>query len=325
MRVGILGAGPIAGKMADTIARIPDVENYAVASRDLKKAEEFAKIHGISKAYGSYEELLSDSSADLIYIALPHSHHYEWTLEAFNHGRNVLCEKAFAVNAGQAEEMIQIARDKNLLLAEAIWTRYMPSRTIIDEIIKSGIIGELKSVCANLGYKINHVKRLTDPALAGGSLLDLTVYPLNFASMVWGDDYTRMEAFCTYTDTGVDGQDTVSLFYPDGRTASLFTTIYSATDRRGMIYGTNGYIEVININNPEKIIVFVNSNNRPVLYKEYSIPEQISGYEYEVLSCKKAMEEGKCECPEMPHEETLRIMKQMDEIRKKFGIVYPCE
>ncbi len=325
MRVGILGAGSIAGKMADTIAHIPDVENYAVASRDLKKAEEFAKIHGISKAYGSYEELLSDSSVDLIYIALPHSHHYEWTLEAFNHGRNVLCEKAFAVNAGQAEEMIQIARDKNLLLAEAIWTRYMPSRTIIDEIIKSGIIGELKSVCANLGYKINHVKRLTDPALAGGSLLDLTVYPLNFASMVWGDDYTRMEAFCAYTDTGVDGQDTVSLFYPDGRTASLFTTIYSATDRRGMIYGTNGYIEVININNPEKIIVFVNSNNRPVLYKEYSIPEQISGYEYEVLSCKKAMEEGKCECPEMPHEETIRIMKQMDEIRKKFGIVYPCE
>lgn len=181
------------------------------------------------------------------------------------------------------------------------------------------------SVCANLGYKINHVKRLTDPALAGGSLLDLTVYPLNFASMVWGDDYTRMEAFCAYTDTGVDGQDTVSLFYPDGRTASLFTTIYSATDRRGMIYGTNGYIEVININNPEKIIVFVNSNNRPFLYKEYSIPEQISGYEYEVLSCKKAMKEGKCECPEMPHEETIRIMKQMDEIRKKFGIVYPCE
>lgn len=129
-------------------------------------------------------------------------------------------------------------------------------------------------------------------SIAGGSLLDLTVYPLNFASMVWVDDYTRMEAFCAYTDTGVDGQDTVSLFYPDGRTASLFTTIYSATDRRGMIYGTNGYIEVININNPEKIIVFVNSNNRPFLYKEYSIPEQISGYEYEVLSCKKAMEEG---------------------------------
>ena len=311
--------------MADTIARIPNVENYAIASRDLKKAEEFAETHGISKAYGSYEELLSDSSADLIYIALPHSHHYEWTLKAFNHGRNVLCEKAFAVNTGQAEEMIQIARDKKLLLAEAIWTRYMPSRTIIDEIIKSGIIGELKSVCANLGYKIDHVKRLTDPALAGGSLLDLTVYPLNFTSMVWGDDYTRMEASCAYTDTGVDGQDTVSLFYPDGRTAFLFTTIYSATDRRGMIYGTNGYIEVININNPEKIIVFVNSNNRPVLYKEYSIPEQISGYEYEVLSCKKAMEEGKCECPEMPHEETLRIMKQMDEIRAKFGIVYPCE
>ena len=324
MKVGILGAGGIAVSMARTIAGLTDVENYAIGSRDIKKAKEFAEKNGISAAYGSYEERLADPAVDLVYIALPHSHHCEWTIKALEAGKNVLCEKAFAVNAVEAEKMISLARDKNLLLAEAIWTRYMPSRRIIDDIIQSGVIGELKTVSANLGYKIDHNRRLVDPALAGGSLLDLTVYPLNFASMVWGDNIQRIAANCVYTDTGVDGQDNVMIEYEDGRMASLFTTIYELTDRRGIVYGTNGRIEVENINNPEKITVYAETE-KGMSVKEYAVPKQITGYEYEVIACKKAIEEGLNECPEMPHAQTIKIMKQMDEIRRQFGIVYPME
>jgi len=325
MKVGIMGAGSIAGKMALTIAGLKDVDNYAICSRNLEKSGNFAKQYGMEKAYGSYEEMLADPEVDLVYIALPHSHHCEWTLKSLEYGKNVLCEKAFAVNVKEAREMIRVAEEKKLLLTEAIWTRYMPSRKMIDEIISSGVIGDLKTVSANLGYKIDHVKRLTDPALAGGSLLDLTVYPLNFASMVWGDGYEKIEASCTYTDTRVDGQDTVMLAYKDGRMASLFTTIYSLTDRRGMIYGTNGIIEVKNINNPEKILVYTMDNSGLVLSKELTVPEQITGYEYEVLACKRALEEGRIECEEMPHAETIEIMEQMDTIRGQFGIKFPFE
>lgn len=203
MKVGILGAGAIAAKMADTIAKMEGVENYAVGSRSGEKARAFAKAHGIKKAYASYEELLSDSDVDLVYIATPHSHHHEWTIKALKSGRNVLCEKAFAANAKQAEEMIKLAGEKKLLLAEAIWTRYMPSRKIIDDLIKAGEIGEVDCVDSNLGYCIDGKERLMKPELAGGCLLDLTVYCLNFSSMILGDRIKKIDARMIPTDTGL--------------------------------------------------------------------------------------------------------------------------
>ncbi|MBR6897825.1 MAG: Gfo/Idh/MocA family oxidoreductase [Lachnospiraceae bacterium] len=324
MKVGIIGAGSIAVSMARTIAGMRDVENYAIGSRDLGKAKEFAARNRIQKAYGSYEELLADPAVDLVYIALPHSHHCEWTIKALEAGRHVLCEKAFSVNEYEAREMIRVSREKGLLLAEAIWTRYMPSRAMIADAIGSGAIGELKTVSANLGYRISQINRLIAPELAGGCLLDLTVYPLNFASMVWGDDIKRIAANCVYTDTGVDGQDSVMIEYNDGRMASLFTTMYGLTDRRGIIYGTKGRIEVQNINNPEKITVYSQGTEASGV-REYSVPPQITGYEYEVLACKRAIEDGRTECVEMPHSQTIEIMRQMDEIRSQFGIRYPME
>ncbi len=325
MKVGLLGAGGIAGTMAETIARMKDVQNYAVASRDLAKAEDFSRRHRIEKAYGSYEEMLADDQVDLVYIATPHSHHHEWTMAALNAGKNVLCEKAFAANAAQAKEMIDLARSKKLLLAEAIWTRYMPSRTMIREIIDRGDIGEVRTVSSNLGYPISNVARMIRPELAGGCLLDLTVYTLNFTSMILGNGFTRLEAFMIPTGTGVDGQDSVFLEYPDGKMAVMMTTMYSRTDRRGVIYGTDGLIEVENINNPQKISVYASTPSGPELRQELTPPAQISGYEYEVEACMKALQEGRIECPEMPHAETLEIMRQMDEIRKRFGIVFPFE
>ena len=323
MNFAILGAGGIARTMASTVVPMKEICKKAVAARDYDRAESFAKEYGFEKAYGSYEEMLADPEIDLVYIAVPHSHHCQWTKAALEAGKNVLCEKAFAVNEKQAKEMIDLARSKNLLLTEAIWTRYMPSRQMILDIIDSGIIGEVTSVSANLGYQIDAKERIVRPELAGGALLDLTVYPLNFASMVLGDDIVKIDASCVKTETGVDGMDTVMLTYKDGKMATMFTTIYSLTDRSDYIYGRNGYIEVQNINNPEVIRVWDANRSCRNVIAEYKVPEQITGYEYEVLACKKALEEGRIECPEMPHEETLKMMNWMDQIRAQFGIVFP--
>ncbi len=325
MKMAILGAGGIAAIMAETIRPLEDVESYAIGSRDLGKAQAFADKYGFRKAYGSYEEMLEDTEIDLVYIAVPHSHHHMWTLAALNAGKHVLCEKAFAVNERQTREMIELSEKKGLLLAEAIWTRYMPSRQIITEIVERGDIGRPRTISANLGYRIDMNERMVRPELAGGCLLDLTVYTLNFASMVWGDDISRIAASCVKTDTGVDGQDTVMIEYQDDRMASLFTTMYTLTNRMGLICGTEGFIEVQNINNPEQIRVYSPDRNGPELRACIDVPEQITGYEYEVLACKKAIEEGRIECPEMPHSQTIQIMCQMDQIRKQFGIVYPGE
>lgn len=323
MKIGIIGAGGIAEIMASTINGMEaEAELYAVAARDEARAKAFAEKFGVEKAYGSYEAMLEDKAVELVYIATPHSHHYEHVKLCLEHGKHVLCEKAFTANAKQAEEILKLAEEKGLLLTEAIWTRYMPMRKTIDDVVSSGVIGEITSLSANLGYVIDMNERLVEPALAGGALLDLTVYPLNFASMVFGNDIEKVDAWCVKTDTGVDGQDTVMLTYKDGKMATMYTTIHAQTDRRGMINGRKGYIEIENINNYESMKVY--DLDRKVIAK-YHAPDQVTGYEYEVRAAIKAVQEGKLECEEMPHEETIRIMKLMDQIRAQFGIVFPFE
>ena len=320
--IGIIGSGNIAGVMADTIKRMKNVRLYAVASRSKVKADVFAEKYGCKKAYGSYEELASDSKVDLVYIATPHSEHYENAKLCLLNGKPVLCEKAFTANAAQAKELIRISQERRVLLAEAIWTRYMPMLATIREVLGSGIIGEPKTLTANLGYLIERVARLQEPALAGGALLDVGVYTLNFASMIFGDDIETIESSCTYTKTGVDEQNSITIYYKDGRMAVLNSSMISLSDRIGIIYGTKGFAIIENINNYESITVF------DPRYKEiasYKRPRQISGYEYEVEACIKALENGEIECGEMPHSEIIRMMEIMDGLRAKWGIVYPFE
>ena len=323
MNVGILGAGVIATSMATAINGLDDsVVAYAVAARDLGRAQEFAKKWGFEVAYGSYEEMLNDPKVDLVYIATPHSHHFEHTKLCIEHGKPALVEKAFTANAKQAKELIALAEEKKVFLTEAIWTRYMPSRKLIDDVIQSGIIGDVSLVMANLSYTIDGVERLVDPALAGGTLLDLGVYPINFASMVLGDDIEDISGTCTYCSTGVDCQESIVIRYKDGRLASLAASMNAASHRLGQITGTKGYIQCTNINNVEKIEVYDFEHK---LIKEVPVPKQINGYEYEVLACQRVLAEGGLECEEMPHSETIRIMEWMDKLRADWGIKYPFE
>lgn len=320
MKLGILGAGGIASTMAKTVAGMKDVEAYAVAARDLERARVFAQKYEVKKAYGSYEEMLADDEVELVYIATPHSHHYLHAKMCLEAGKNVLCEKAFTVNAEQAQKLFDLAKEKKLLITEAIWTRYMPSRKMINDIIESGVIGEVTAVTANLSYTVSHVERIRKPELAGGALLDVGVYPINFASMVLGDKVKDVKATAIFQN-GVDILDSIAMVFEGDRMATLQCGAREISDRMGSIFGTRGYMQVQNINNPEKITVF-DTEHKEVA--SYVVPEQISGYEYEVESCMKAIQEGKLECPEMPHAETIRIMKIMDDIRKSWNYEIPC-
>ena len=322
MKVGILGAGSIARAMAMAVNGLEGVEGYAVASRELGKAQAFCDQWGFQRAYGSYEEMLQDPQVDLVYVATPHSHHFEHTKLCIEHGKPALVEKAFTANAAQARELIALAERKGVFLTEAIWVRYMPSRRMLRELIDSGIIGTVQRISADLSYPIPNVKRLTDPALAGGALLDLGGYVLNFASMVLGDDIQEIKGLCTYCDTGVDCQENITITYPDGKMAALTASMLTASHRLGLIYGTKGYIHCININNIQGFEVYDLNHN---LVKTLEVPRQINGYEYEVLACKKALEEGTLECPEMPHSETVRMMEWMDKLRADWGVRFPFE
>lgn len=321
-RIGIIGCGWIAEKMAITLQGMDKTEAYAISSRDKEKAEKFAKQWNFTRAYGSYEEMLDDEAVDLVYIATPHSHHYEHTRLSLLKGKPVLCEKSFTANAEQAEELIRLAKEKNLFITEAIWTRYMPLSKTIKELIDNGAIGKPHTLSANLCYPNYEWERMNKPELAGGALLDLGVYTLNFAAMVFGTDIVRTTSTCIKSPTGIDAQNSITLEYADGKMAVLYSSLYTKSDRQGIISGDKGFMIVENINNPQRVCVY---NENYQLKDVYDCPPQITGYEYQVYASIEALENGWLESPYMPHSETLRIMYQMDALRKEWGIVYPFE
>ena len=313
MNLAILGAGRIACTMARTINGMEDVNLYAVASRSLERAEDFANEYGVEKAYGSYEEMLNDEQVDLVYIATPHSHHCEHMKLCADYGKHMLCEKAFTVTAEEAKEAIAYAKAKGVLVSEAMWVRYMPMTKTLKSILEEGRIGEVVGLTANLGYAIMEKERIFRPELGGGALLDLGVYTLNFATTVLGDDVKKINSTVLKHDTGIDKNEFVNLTYEDGTVAGLFNTAQTITDRKGVIYGTNGYIFVDNINNYEAFHIY---NQQHELVETIERPEQITGFEYQVMACKKALEEGKLECEDMPHAHTIKIMQIIEEVRK---------
>ena len=322
MNIGIIGAGRIVNTVIHALKAIPEIHCYAIASRDYSRACEYAEKYGIEKAFGSYEEMLQDPYLDFVYIATPHSHHFEQMMMCIEYGKHIVCEKAFTMNVQQAKIVRDAAREKGIYVAEAIWPRYMPSRKMINDVIESGIIGTVNTLTANLSYKIDDKARILDPYLAGGALLDIGVYGINFTIMHFGWDVERVESSVRMTETGVDGMETITIFYQDGRMAVLTHSIYARSDRKGIIHGDKGYIVVENINNPQSISVF---NDNDQLLAHYDVPEQVNGYEYEFTEAVRCISEGKVESDSMPMDDTIFMMDVMDSLRKSWGIVYPQE
>ena len=322
LRVGIIGAGGIAEKAAITLNGLADCECYAIASRSIDKAEAFCEKWKMIRAYGSYSELIADADVDLVYVATPHSHHFDVTREALLAGKPCLVEKAFMANYRQAKEIVDLAHDQKVFLAEAIWTRYQPVVGMVRELIGKGLIGSPRLVTATLGYSMGEKPRIMRADLCGGALLDLGVYALNFVRMFFPSEIIGMESQCVKSDTGMDITNAVSLVLANGMLCNLQSSASCVGDNIGVIAGTDGNLIIDNINNPQKITV--NGHDRTFV-ETIRVPNQITGYEYEFLACRKALAEGLLEPVEMPHAETLYIMQIMDDLRRKWGVRYPMD
>ena len=322
MKVGVLGTGKIVKAVTPTMEYLEGVECYAIASRTLERAKQAAEEYGFEKAYGSYEELVSDPEVELVYIGTPHSRHYKDMKLCIAHKKPVLCEKAFTLNSRQAREIKELAAKAGVFVAEAIWPRYMPSRQIIRQILDSGMIGTVSTLTANLSYDIDHIDRITNPELAGGALLDVGVYGLNFSIMHFGKEIERIESSVQFTDTGVDRMETITIFYKDGRMAVLTHGITARSDRKGIFYGDKGYIVVENINNPQSVSVFDTEDR---LIEHIDVPKQFSGYEYQFQECIERIEHKELESCSMPLDDSIFVMEVADALRKQWRLVYPQE
>ena len=321
LRVGIIGAGWIAEKAAITLNGLADCEAYAIASRSKEKADAFAEKWKVKKAYGSYSELIADPSVDLVYVGTPHSHHYDVTHEALLAGKPCLVEKAFMANHRQAKEIVALARERKVFLAEAIWTRYQPVVAMMRELISSRI-GTPRLVTATLGYSMGDKPRIMRADLCGGALLDLGVYALNFVRMFFDADIVSLTSQCVKSRTGMDLTNAMTLVLSDGVLCNLQSSAACVGDNIGVIAGTEGNLIIDNINNPQKITV--NGPDRTYI-ETIHVPQQITGYEYQFMACRQALIDGLLEPREMPLEETLYIMELMDGLRKEWGVKYPMD
>jgi predicted dehydrogenase len=322
MRVGIIGTGWIAEKAAVTLNGLNDCEAYAVGSRSQATADAFAAKWNIAKAYGSYAELIADPDVDIVYVGTPHSHHYDVTRAALLADKPCLVEKAFMANARQTKEIIDLAGQRRIFLAEAIWTRYQPAVQIVRGLIGSGRIGQPRLVTATLGYSMGDKARIMRPDLCGGALLDLGVYALNFVRMFTDSDIETIDGHCVKSATGMDLTNAITIILRDGILANVQSSAQCVGDNIGVIAGTEGNLIIDNINNPQTITV--NGPDRTYI-ETIRVPQQITGYEYQFLACRDALIEGLLEPREMPHSETLYIMQLMDGLRRKWGVRYPMD
>ena len=322
LRIGIIGAGWIAEKAAITLNGLTECECYAIASRSLEKADAFANQWNVTRAYGSYAELLADPNVDLVYVATPHSHHFDVTRQALLADKPCLVEKAFMANYRQSKEIVDLAHERKIFLAEAIWTRYQPVVKIVRDLINSGRIGTPRLVTATLGYSMGEKLRIMQPDLCGGALLDLGVYALNFVRMFFPTDIISMEGTCIKSKTGMDLTNAMTLVLSNGMLCNLQSSAACVGDNIGVIAGTDGNLIIDNINNPQKITV--NTHDRKFV-EDIHVPKQLTGYEYQFLACRQALIDGLLEPREMPHQETLYIMELMDGFRQKWGVRYPMD
>jgi len=319
---GILGPGGIARAFARDLQTLAGHSVAAVGSRTLSNAEEFVSTFG-GKAYGSYEELVADESVDAIYVATPHPAHKENVVLALNAGKPVLCEKPFAVNAQEAQEMVAAAVANNVALMEAMWSRFLPHYARVRQIVASGILGKILTVHADHGQRLadQNIPRLVDPLLAGGALLDLGIYPVSFAHMILGNP-TKITASGVLTDRGVDGQTSMIFDYASGAQAVLNTTMLEQTPCRAVVAGVNGWLEIDRVfysPTSMRVTLFDGTIKQyPNTYVGHGIREQADEFKQLVLS-------GKQQSEILNWKDTVDIMKTLDTVRSQIGLRYPFE
>ena len=324
IRWGILACGGIARKFADDLTHAKNGHLAAVSSRDIKRAQEFASHYDTSvKAFGSYEDMLSSGEIDVVYIASPHGLHYEHTMLCLEAGIPVLCEKAFAINSKQVAAMIAKAREKKLFLMEALWTRFHPSIAKLQEIIASGVIGDIKHVVADFGFKAEYDEeaRWFNPHLTGGSLLDIGIYPLFISKLLLGQPL-EMKATGVMAPSGVDMNCSIATKYASGATASLFSTFAAQTDTTCTVYGTLGKIYMHpRFHETKGMTLTIYGGEETVIETE----RLGWGYSYEADAVQVDLHAGRTENAWMSHQFSQELMGLLDEIRSQIGLTYPNE
>ena len=319
---GILGPGGIARAFAKDLTLLEGHTIGAVGSRSLNNARSFAHDFG-GTAYGSYEELVSDSRIDAIYVATPHPSHHDNVIMALNAGKPVLCEKPFAVNAKQAQAMLDAAAKNKVALMEAMWARFLPHYAKVREIVASGVLGPILSIHADHGQRLadQGIARLVEPQLAGGALLDLGIYPISFAHMILGNP-TSITSSAVMTDKGVDAQTSMLFNYDNGAQAVLTTTMIEQTPCRAVVAGLDGWLEIDRtFYNPASMRVVLNDGTvteYPSTYTGHGLREQAESF-------KKIVQSGEVESKILTWKDTVDIMKSMDTVRSQIGLKYPFE
>ena len=324
IRWGILGTGAIARKFAEGLKLLPDAELLAVGSRAARTAEKFADAFQIPHRYAGYDKLASDSDVDVVYVATPHPFHMENTLTCLNAGRAVLCEKPFAVNASQATRMVNIARNKRLFLMEAMWTRFLPVMVKVRRLLDQQVVGEVRLLQADFGFKgkWNPKGRLFNPELAGGALLDVGVYTVSFASMVFKKSPKEISAMAHIGRTGVDEQSAMLFGYNNGQLAVLSCAVRTETPQQAFIMGTKGTISIYpHFWRATSATISVEGKKDRV----FKVPLDGYGLDHQAREVMRCLRAGKLESEVMPLDESIQIMKTMDKIRTQFQLKYPME
>lgn len=315
LRVGILGCGTIAAKIADSLKGNKKAVIAGVASRERNKAKKFAAAHcPDAKVFSGYEKLAASDEIDLVYIATPNTYHYEHAIMCIKEYKNILVEKPFAMSKAEADSIFFEAKNRGVFVAEAMWTSYQPLHLKALEWIEKGRIGAVKYVSANLGYDIAAVPRLNSPVLGGGSYLDLGVYTTNFALSFMGNDIKVSRVFARRVSSGIDRDTSYCLESEDGSIlGNFYVTMCADTDKDGVVVGERGKIKFTNINNYRKIAIY--SNDDMLLEEVDGDKEFLRGYVYEFESCADAISKGLIQAPEMPWLKTIRIAQINDTIR----------
>lgn len=320
---GIMASGWIAEKFAADLVHTSNGTAYAVGSRTLEKARTFADRFQIPKAYGSYEELVADPDVDAIYVATPHPFHKENVMTALRAGKAVLCEKPFTVNSAELEEIVAYARERKLFLMEAMWTRFLPPIRKVKEWLAAGRIGEVRLVKADFGFRVdwNPAGRLLNPELGGGALLDAGIYPISFASMVFGAHPQKIQSTAHIGETGVDEHFSLLLSYKNGATASLNGAVRLAIGNDAYIHGTEGKIYIPGFLNAKSATLYVNGEE----VETFTDDRAAIGYAFEAEEVGRALSAGLTESADITLDESLDIMWLLDKIREQWGLRYPFE
>lgn len=320
---GIMGPGGISGNFASELKHAPGAELVAVGGRSKEKAEAFAAKYGVPRAYGSCEELAGDPEVEIVYIGTLHPIHKENALTLLRAGKSILCEKPFTINAAEAREIVALAREKGLFAMEAMWTRYLPVVRQAREWLRGGAIGEVKLLKAEFGFDAgwNPEGRLLNREMGGGTLLDAGIYPVSFASMVFGQRPSRIQSTARIGETGVDEQFSLLFDYEGRAVASLHGSVLLGMNNDAWIYGTKGKIHIPNFLAAKEATLFTNGEE-PVTVRD---DREFVGHAYQAVEAMNCLSEGRKESADMPLDESVTLMETLDEIRGQWGLTYPGE